>query len=352
MTGTINDQEQKPEVQKPDRIKAEREKILAVKGLTKHFEVKGGLLKKKGYVQAVDDVSFELYGSETLGIVGESGSGKSTLGRVLMRIIKSTKGDVMYRGRNFFALNSADFHLVKRELQMVFQDPYASLNPRIKIGDAIAEPMLAHKIVSGPAEARKKVMDLLQLVGLQPDMYERYPHEFSGGQRQRVSIARALALEPKVLVCDEAVSALDVSVQAQILNLFNELKKRLDLTYLFISHDLAVIKYISDRILVMYLGQVMELAPADKLFAKPLHPYTEALISAIPEPSTKGKKQRIILEGDIPSPLDPPSGCRFQTRCFKAMEQCKTVTPEICEIEPDHFVRCHLYSSQGGERIG
>mgnify|MGYP000988649114 FL=1 len=227
---------------------------------------------------------------------------------------------------------------------MVFQDPYASLNPRIKIGDAIAEPLVANRVVSSYGEARKKVYELLELVGLQTELYERYPYEFSGGQRQRISIARALALEPKILVCDEAVSALDVSVQAQILNLFNSLKKQLDLTYLFISHDLSVVKHISDRIMVMYLGEIMELAPTDKIFERTLHPYTEALISAIPEPKSKEKRKRIILEGDIPSPIDPPMGCRFASRCFKAMEICKNEHPQILEVQPNHFVRCHLYS--------
>jgi len=318
-------------------------KILEVKGLTKYFDVSSGLFGKKALVHAVEDVSFDLYKSETLGIVGESGSGKSTLGRAILRLLKPTYGQVIYNGRDTIKLSDKEFSIIRRELQMVFQDPYASLNPRLKIGDTISEPMIANKMGS-PIEAKKKVKEILELVGLWPEMYDRYPHEFSGGQRQRISIARALALKPKVLVCDEAVSALDVSVQAQILNLFNQLKKQLDLTYIFISHDLSVIKYISDRIMVMYLGELMELAPTEKLFEKPYHPYTEALISAIPEPSTKVKKKRIILEGDIPSPMNPPSGCRFSTRCFKCMDICKTVHPKVVEVEKDHFVRCHLYN--------
>ena len=322
------------------------EKILEIRELTKRFEVSNGIFAKKGCVHAVEAVSFDLYKSETLGVVGESGSGKSTLGRVILKLLKPTLGRVIYKQRDMASLSSNEFSLIRRELQMVFQDPYASLNPRLKIGDAIAEPMLANKIVKSSKEAKEKVLSLLELVGLQHEMYSRYPYEFSGGQRQRVSIARALALEPKVLVCDEAVSALDVSVQAQILNLFNKLKKQLDLTYLFISHDLAVVKYLSDRILVMYLGEVMELAPTEQLFKKTLHPYTEALVSAIPEPSTKAKKERIILEGDIPSPINPPSGCKFSTRCFKAKEICKIKHPEMVEVQPNHFVRCHLYSNE------
>lgn len=320
------------------------EKILEVKGLTKHFDVNGGLFRKKGKVRAVENISFDLYPSETLGIVGESGSGKSTLGRLILRLLSPTAGKVFYQGQEILDLPKKDFSSIRSELQMVFQDPYASLNPRVKIGDAIAEPMLANKKVSNSKEARDKALQLLELVGLRTEMYQRFPHEFSGGQRQRISIARGLALEPKVLVCDEAVSALDVSVQAQILNLFNQLKKQLNLTYIFISHDLSVVKYISNRILVMYLGEVMEIAQTEELFAKTYHPYTVALISAIPEPLTRGKKKRIILEGDIPSPINPPSGCKFSTRCFKATEICHIMHPEMVEYEPGHFVRCHLYN--------
>lgn len=320
-------------------------RILEVKGLTKHFDVQSGLFRKKGKVRAVENVSFDLHQSETIGIVGESGSGKSTLGRLILRLLSPTAGKVFYKDKEILNLDSRDFGLIRSELQMVFQDPYASLNPRVKIGDAISEPMIANKRVSSSKEAKEKTLRLLEIVGLRAEMYERFPHEFSGGQRQRISIARALALDPKILVCDEAVSALDVSVQAQILNLFNQLKKKLDLTYVFISHDLAVVKYISDRILVMYLGEVMEIALTEELFAKTLHPYTEALISAIPEPSTKSKKKRIILVGDIPSPFNPPSGCKFSTRCFKAKEICYEKHPDILEIEPGHFVRCHLYST-------
>ncbi len=322
--------------------------FLEVKNLSKHFPIGSNLFGKKSLVHAINNVSFNLYKSETLGIVGESGSGKSTLGRVILKLTEPTAGEVIYKGRNIFVGSEAQ---IRRDMQMVFQDPYASLNPRMKVGEAIAEPLLVHKLVSNKKQAREKVIDLLQIVGLQPEMYNNYPHEFSGGQRQRISIARALALQPRLLICDEAVSALDVSVQAQILNLFNKLKQDLDLTYLFISHDLAVIKFISTRILIMYLGEVMELATTAELFSNTLHPYTEALISAIPEPSTQRRKGRIILEGDIPSAINLPQGCKFQTRCFKAMPQCKTIHPPLLETSPNHFVRCLLYSEQKKEGI-
>ncbi len=322
-----------------------KEAYLKVKNLTKHFPISNSLFRRTGFVHAVNQVSFELYQSETLGIVGESGSGKSTLGRVIMKLIQPTAGEVIYKGKNIFNEPEAT---IRRDMQMVFQDPYASLNPRMKVGDAIAEPLLAHHIVTGRKEAREKVCDLLHTVGLQPEMYNNFPHEFSGGQRQRISIARALGMAPKLLVCDEAASALDVSVQAQILNLFNNLKNGMDLTYLFISHDLAVVKYISSRILIMYLGEVMELADTEELFSKPLHPYTQALISAIPEPSTRRRKERILLEGDIPSSINLPEGCKFQSRCFKAMPECVYTHPPLSEVAPQHYVRCLLYPNQAG----
>lgn len=318
---------------------------LEVKNLSKHFPISNGLFGRTGYVHAVNQISFDIFKSETLGIVGESGSGKSTLGRVILKLIQPTSGEVIYKGKNIFNESEAN---IRRDMQMVFQDPYASLNPRMKVGDAIAEPLLTHRIVMGRNEARERVFDLLRIVGLQPEMYNNYPHEFSGGQRQRISIARALGMAPKLLVCDEAVSALDVSVQAQILNLFNNLKDEMDLTYLFISHDLAVIKFISTRILIMYLGEVMELASKEELFAQPLHPYTQALISAIPEPSTRRRKERIILEGDIPSSINLPQGCKFQSRCFKAIPECATTHPGLKEVAPQHFVRCLLFTHQAG----
>lgn len=323
--------------------------ILEVKNLTKYFELGTGLFGPKKYVHAVEDVSFDLYETETLGVVGESGSGKSTLARVVIGLVDATSGQVLYKGKDITGARKAAAVQVPKEIQMVFQDPYASLNPRIKIGDAIAEPIAVHQVVKGgPKALRAEVDRLLKIVGLQPEMYERFPHEFSGGQRQRVGIARALALRPKILICDEAVSALDVSVQAQVLNLFNQLKKQLNLTYIFIGHDLSVVKYISDRIMVMYLGEVMELAATEDLFERKLHPYTEALISAIPEVSTTATNKRILLEGDIPSPVDPPKGCKFSTRCFKAQDICKERHPELREVMPGHFVRCHLCNCEEG----
>jgi oligopeptide/dipeptide ABC transporter ATP-binding protein len=314
--------------------------FLQVQGLAKNFELAGGLFGKKKLVHAVDDVSFDLQELETLGIVGESGSGKSTLGRLILRLIEPTSGEVRFMGQDVL---HGDERQIRRNMQMVFQDPYASLNPRFRIGNALAEPMLAQGVVSNAKEADERVGYLLSMVGLQPEMAKAYPHQFSGGQRQRISIARALGLNPKLLICDEAVSALDVSVQAQILNLFNRLKTELKLTYLFISHDLAVVKYISDRVMVMYLGEVMEWAPADQLFAAPLHPYTIALLSAIPDPALRGRKKRMILSGEIPSPMNPPSGCKFRTRCFKATAECETTHPQVSEVQPNHFVRCLLY---------
>ncbi len=322
------------------------EQILEVKNLTKHFDVKSStLFGKKRYVHAVDDVSFSLMKNETLGIVGESGSGKSTLARVILGLLPVTDGKVFYEGNDITGFKG-DVKKYRSELQMVFQDPYASLNPKIKVGEAILEPILTNKKVSTRQEAKKRAVELLELVGLSAEMYHRFPHEFSGGQRQRIGIARALAVNPKILFCDESVSALDVSVQAQILNVFNSLKKRFNLTYVFIGHDLAVVKYISDRILVMYLGEVVEMAETKLLFESPLHPYTVALMSAILEPRTDIKTERIILEGDIPSPINPPSGCRFNTRCFKAKEICCKEVPQLKEVADGHFVRCHFVKSK------
>lgn len=316
--------------------------ILEVKNLTKHFEVGTGFFGSKKIVHAVEDVTFKLFESETLGIVGESGSGKSTLARLITGLINVTSGQVIYKGKDITGYKKAVDNQIPKEIQMVFQDPYASLNPRIRIGDAIAEPIAVHKVISEKKEIRAEVERLLKLVGLQPEMYDRFPHEFSGGQRQRIVIARALALRPRILICDEAVSALDVSIQAQILNLFNQLKRKLNLTYIFIGHDLSVVRYISDRIMVMYLGEIVELASADDIFNKKFHPYTQALISAIPEISPTFKSQRIILEGDIPSPIDPPKGCKFNTRCFKSKEICKNQHPVLKEVLPGHYVRCHF----------
>lgn len=329
------------------------ETILEVKNLTKYFDIGAGFFGAKKFVHAVEDVSFDLFESETLGVVGESGSGKSTLARVVVGLTEATSGKVLYGGKDVTGPKRAAQHQVPKKIQMVFQDPYASLNPRIKVGDAIAEPILVHRVLKGSKEIQSEVERLLKVVGLRPEMYDRYPHEFSGGQRQRVGIARALALRPKVLICDEAVSALDVSVQAQVLNLFNQLKKQLNLTYMFIGHDLSVVKYISDRIMVMYLGEVMELASSGELFLRKLHPYTQALISAIPEVSSVPAGKRILLEGDIPSPVTPPKGCKFSTRCFKAKDICKVKHPELEEVTAGHFVRCHFCkASEGGVNHG
>ncbi|RVU98377.1 ATP-binding cassette domain-containing protein [Coriobacteriales bacterium OH1046] len=324
--------------------------LLKVEHLTKLFPVKKTrFFEEQRHVHAVEDVSFELYEGETLGIVGESGSGKSTLARAILALTKVTSGTVIYRGEDItdFRVPPAKRKLLHSELQMIFQDPYASLNPKIKIGEAICEPMLANGQARNHDEAVKKTRHLLEIVGLRAECFDRFPHEFSGGQRQRIGIVRALAVNPRVLFCDESVSALDVSVQAQVLNLFNALKKEFNLTYVFIGHDLAVIRYISDRILVMYLGKVMEIARYDQLFSDRAHPYTKALVSAIPEPSTAARKERIILEGDIPSAVNPPEGCRFCQRCFMARPECFEVEPDFYEVEPGHFVRCPYM--KGGE---
>lgn len=323
----------------------ERTPILKVEHLTKYFPVKKQrLFEKQRYVHAVDDVSFEVYPGEVLGIVGESGSGKSTLARAILALTPATSGKVFYEGKEItnFKVPAQQKRYLRSNMQMIFQDPYASLNPKIKIGEAIAEPMLANKQAANHKEAVEKIKTLLETVGLRPEVFDRFPHEFSGGQRQRIGIVRALAVNPKLLFCDESVSALDVSVQAQILNLFSALKEQFNLTYVFIGHDLAVIRYISDRVMVMYLGRVMEIAPYDELTGENTHPYTQALISAVPEPSTAPRTERIILEGDIPSAVDPPAGCRFCQRCFNAQPICSEVEPDLKKVGKDHYVRCHF----------
>ncbi len=317
--------------------------LLKVRGLTKHFNISNSWFGKPTLLHAVDDMNFDVVKGQTLGIVGESGSGKSTLARLLLRLITATAGKVHYQGKDILALKHSQCKLIPRELQMIFQDPYASLDPRVKIGAAIAEPLKEHRVYSGKADIAQRVGDVLEHVGLQREMADRFPHEFSGGQRQRINIARALAMNPSLIICDEAVSALDVSVQAQVLNLFNDLKEEFNLTYLFISHDLSVVKFVSDTIVVMYLGEMMEMAPAQELFENPRHPYTRALISAIPDPNPMMKKKRILLEGDIPSAVNLPAGCRFYSRCYMAQEACKTNHPELAEISPGHFVRCPYY---------
>lgn len=320
-----------------------KEKLMEIKNLKKYFPVgSSGFFQKPAYVQAVDDVTFDIYKGETLGIVGESGCGKSTMGRLLVTLLDSTSGEILFEGKEVNAIRKNNRKDISKNIQIIFQDPYASLNPRMTIGDIIREPMRVNGIASGE-ELEKRLDTLLNQVGLASYHKDRYPHEFSGGQRQRVGIARAISVNPKLIVCDEAVSALDVSIQAQILNLLDDLQKELGFTYLFIAHGLNVVKHISDRVGVMYLGKLVEIADVDKLYSTPMHPYTQALLSAIPIPNPEKKKERIILTGDVPSPINPPLGCRFHTRCPKCMEICKQTEPPLVELESGHKVACHLY---------
>jgi len=324
---------------------SENNVLLRVENLKKHFPITRGMILQRevGAVKAVDGISFDIMEGETLGLVGESGCGKSTTGRTILRLHDPTDGKVFLRGENLADLPRDRMRRYRRDMQIIFQDPYASLNPRMTVGSIVAEPLEVHGIGNG-TERRQRVQDLLALVGLNPYFINRYPHEFSGGQRQRIGVARALALEPEFIVCDEPISALDVSIQAQVVNLLQELQEKLGLTYLFIAHDLSMVRHISDRVAVMYLGKIMELAPRDELYNDPLHPYTQALLSAvpIPDPIKERKRQRIILEGDVPSPANPPSGCQFHTRCPLAVEMCKHVVPEWREVSPGHWVYCHL----------
>ncbi|MBP1964988.1 ABC transporter ATP-binding protein [Paenibacillus aceris] len=316
--------------------------MLVVKGLKKYFPVKGALGQSTGEVKAVNNVSFQLYEGETFGLVGESGCGKSTLGRTILRLTEPTNGEAIYQNKNIFHLSGMELRNIRQEMQMVFQDPYSSLNPRKRIGSMLEEPLTIHQI-GLRQERTERVMEILHKVGLQPDHYYRYPHEFSGGQRQRIGLARALVVNPKLVICDEPVSALDVSIQSQIINLFQQLQDELKLTYLFVAHDLSVVRHISDRIGVMYLGQMVEQAPTDSLFSSPLHPYTQALLSAVPIPNPNVKKERIILKGEIPSPLNPPRGCIFHTRCPFVMDICRKEIPLEKEMSRNHFVSCHLH---------
>src|SRR5688572_16000698 len=309
--------------------------LIEVRNLVKHFPVDNS----DDVVQAVDDVSFDMVTGETLGLVGESGCGKSTVGRCLLRLHEPTSGQVLFEGRNIVGLPHRQMQTMRREMQIIFQDPYASLNPRLSIRSIIAEPLKIHGIGDKQSQ-RARVADLLERVGMDPKYADRYPHEFSGGQRQRIGIARALALNPKLIICDEPVSALDVSVQAQVVNLLQQLQEEFGLTYLFISHGLAVVEHISDRVAVMYLGKIVEICDAAELYLNPLHPYTRALLSAIPVPDPRQKRERIVLRGDVPTPINPPSGCRLRTRCPIAIDQCALVVPELREITPDHFAAC------------
>lgn len=322
----------------------ERKVLLKAEHVTKWFPVKKWFFEKQRYVQAVDDVSLELYESETLGIVGESGCGKSTLMRTLLRLIEPTSGSIYYNDNDVLALNKKELREIRRDMQIVFQDPYSSLHPRRKIGDTIADPLKISGLMPNKADREKRVAELIEMVGLDPSYANRYPFEFSGGQRQRIVIARALATNPKLLLCDEPVSALDVSVRAQVLNFLEKFQKEMNLTYIFVSHDLSVVEHICDRVAIMYLGQLVEIGDTDDIFNNPLHPYTKALLSAIPIIGQKDK-ERIILSGDIPSPVDPPSGCRFRTRCQYATEACASL-PETKEFENGHKVRCTLYSDK------
>jgi oligopeptide/dipeptide ABC transporter ATP-binding protein len=309
--------------------------LVSVRNLVKHFPVEGS----DDVVRAVDGVSFQIFAGETLGLVGESGCGKSTVGRCLLRLIEPTSGTINFSGRDILSLNRKELRQIRREMQIIFQDPYASLNPRMKIGDIVAEPLVIHQ-QGTKSQRRERVAELLRRVGLDPDYMNRYAHEFSGGQRQRIGVARTLALNPRLIVADEPVSALDVSVQAQVVNLLQELQEEFKLTYLFISHGLAVVEHISTRVAVMYLGRIVEIANAEDLYAIPLHPYTQALLSAIPIPDPKQKRERIILQGDVPTPINPPSGCRFRTRCPIAIEECAHIDPELREVSPGHQVAC------------
>ncbi len=318
------------------------ENLIEVNHLKKYFPVRGGLLQNVvAYVQAVDDVSFSVRKGECLGLVGESGCGKTTVGRTILRLIPATSGQVLFEGHDVFSLKGNDFQAMRRDMQIIFQDPYSSLDPRMTIGESVGEGLKAH----GTTNARQRqeiVVDMLRKVGLEEYHSRRYPHEFSGGQRQRIGIARALATQPKFIVCDEPVSALDVSIQAQVLNILRQLQREFDLTYMFIAHNMSVVEHISDRVAVMYLGKIVELTDRASLFTDPQHPYTQALMSAIPIPDPDLKRERILLAGDVPSPLHPPSGCRFHTRCPLAFDRCKVEEPPLVDLGNGHYAACHL----------
>ncbi|WP_025784241.1 ABC transporter ATP-binding protein [Sporosarcina sp. D27] len=316
-----------------------KQELVRVENLSKQFSMGSSFLsKKKQSIRAVEDLSFSIYKGETLGIVGESGCGKSTTGRLLLRLLEATSGSVHFEGEDITSFSKEQLRAKRKDFQMIFQDPYASLNPRMTVEDLISEPLVTYKVPN----RKERVLELIDAVGISKDYLNRYPHEFSGGQRQRIGIARSLALNPKFIIADEPVAALDVSIQAQIINLMKDLQDEYDLTYLFIAHDLSVVEYISDRIAVMYLGNIVELTVSEKLYMRPLHPYTQALISAIPVPDPSLKRESVKLSGELPSPMNPPTGCKFHTRCPLAKDICKQVVPQLKEVEPEHFVACHV----------
>ena len=325
------------------------EPLISVTDLVKYFPITRGIIVQReiGNVHAVDDISFEVHEGETLGLVGESGCGKSTTGRTIIQLHRATSGKVFYRDKDLTLLKGQELRRMRRNMQIIFQDPYASLNPRMTVGDIVGEPLEVHGIERSRKNRRERVKELLQLVGLNPYFINRYPHEFSGGQRQRIGVARALALQPEFIICDEPISALDVSIQAQVVNLLEELQDKFDLTYLFIAHDLSMVRHISDRTAVMYLGKIVELADSKQLYHTPLHPYTQALLSASPIPDPTVTRDRIILKGDVPSPIDPPSGCRFHTRCLYAENVCSEKEPHLREVRANHMAACFFAGSVG-----
>jgi len=325
-------------------MSAERATLVQVRHLKKYFPITRGAIvqRRVGDIKAVDDVSFDIYKGETLGLVGETGCGKTTVGRTMLRLYEPTEGEVYFDGLDLAKMRGSDLRQLRRRMQMIFQDPYASLNPRMTVGSIIGEPLEVHRILHGK-QKQERIQELLRIVGLNPYFVNRYPHEFSGGQRQRIGIARALALNPDLVVCDEPISSLDVSIQAQVVNLLEDLQAQFGLTYLFIAHDLSMVRHISDRMAVMYLGKIVELTDRDEIYLNPLHPYTQALMSAVPvpDPVVEERRRRILLEGDIPSPAHPPSGCNFSTRCPVAMDICSEAEPEFAEVKPGHWVACY-----------